>query len=309
MDARLSGPGLWSSCAGQDRSPARDGVVSFGAPDRQLLLRALRLLVGTPRFIVYDLPRGRAPQPRTGSPISLRASREWQRFLRQRRHYDDGELALIVALRRLAPQERRLTVDWGSKHANTLLLVEPRDPRCDLTDPTSVWRLWYDVGPSSLPTHGSTPAHLPPDDVLLSLPMMACLRRSYGLWIPFDEGEAEAVVLDLTANDSTLWAALLQCLRERFPLEAFVQALAPLRAREPELFQGHPLGRACMPFRTRLGLPVPYDPRLVLQAARLLVNRGHAWAFEQRPDGRAFCGPNRRIPEEMDDEAVARLVW
>lgn len=277
------------------------------APDRSALVEALRRLAGTPRLVLYDLPRDRAPRPAVGSPLYLRTSEEWNHFLAERRRFDDGKLTLIVALRPLAPVERRLAVDWGSRHANMFLLVEPHDPRCDLTDPAT-WRWRFDKGihvnPPEPPAARATRETVPQSGSWLTR-----LRRSYGLWTRWRDTTAEAVPLDLTPDDVTLWDALWRRLRECFPPEAFQTALARLRAHEPELFSGRPLRAACMPFRTRLGLPVPYEPRLVVDAARSLINSGQVWAFEQQPDGRSFCGPTRRIPAEMDEEAVARLVW
>jgi hypothetical protein len=264
---------------------------------------ALHLLAGTSRLILYDLPRERAPQPRADSLVYLHTSHAWQRFLSRRRRYDDGDLTLIVALRRLAPDERRLVVDWGTTYANMLLLIEPHDLVCDLTDPAGGWRRWAEVEATRVPLLTQ------PAEVMAGSRLMRRLRRSYGLWTLWNEGTAQTEVIDLTADAVTLWDALARRLRERFPAEAFLAALARLWTQEPELFRGHPLRRACMPFRTRLGLPVPYEPRLVLEAARRLVNSGRAWAFEQRPDGRSFGGPTHPIPENLDDEALASLVW
>lgn len=271
---------------------------------RPPLLSALRLLAGTPRAVIYDLPRELAPHPAPGSPVFVLGCRRWQRFLHERRHYDDGEPTLIIALRQLDPWERRLVVDWGTAHANTFLLVEPRDPTCDLTDPADVLRSCAEpevVRPL-------TPIEV--DRSQAQSQLLKRLRQAYGLWTRWEGETPHMERLDLTAGGhTTLWDALARRLYERFPPEAFLAALLRLRAQEPELFRGRPLGRAVMPFRTRLGLPVPYAPRLVLEAARLLVNRGWAWAFAQGPEGQSFCGPSRCIPVDMDDEALASLVW
>lgn len=280
---------------------------SHRAPDRFVLVDALRRLAGTSRLVLYDVPRGRAPRPGASSPLYLCTSDDWYRFLAERRRFDDGELTLVVALRPLSSTERRLVVDWGSRHANMFLLVEPHDPRCDLTDPTA-WQWLFDRG-----VYGGPPeppeAQATRDPALRSDAWLARLRRAYGLWTRWRDTTAEAVPLDLTPDDATLWDTLWRRLQECFPPEAFQAALARLRAYEPELFSGRPLQAASMPFRTRLGLPVPYEPHLVLEAARSLINSGQAWAFEPQPDGRSFCGPTRCIPAAMDRKAVARLVW
>lgn len=265
---------------------------------------ALRLLAGTPRAVIYDLPRELAPHPAPASPVSVLGCHHWQRFLKERRRYDDGEPALIVALRPLDPRERRLVVDWGTAHANAFLLVEPRDPTCDLTDFTGAWRCWAEAEAASFPLRAF------PEAGTTAARLLQRLQRSYGLWARWDGEAVQMEDLDLTAGGAvTLWEALTRRLHERFPPEAFLAALGRLRAQEPELFRGRALGRAVMPFRTRLGLPVPYAPHLVLEAARQFVNSGQAWAFAPGPDGRSFSGPSRRIPEDLDGEALASLVW
>lgn len=283
------------------------GWPSERAPDRSALVEALRRLAGTPRLVLYDLPQGRAPRPGVHSLLYLHASDEWHHFLAERRRFDDGKLTLIVALRPLSPVERRLAVDWGSQHANMFLLVEPHDPHCDLTDPAA-WRWRFDTG-----IHAGPPEPLAArarrETAAQTVSWLLQLRRLYGVWTRWHDTTAEAVPLDLTPDNATLWDTLCRHLRESFPPEAFQTALARLRAYEPELFSGRPLRAACMPFRTRLGLPVPYEPRLVLEAARRLINDGRAWAFEQQPDGRSFAGPTRRIPDDLDDETLASLVW
>src|SRR5690348_10021726 len=120
---------------GVARAQAVGEAASSEAPERRLLLRALRELAGFAHGVFYDVPRAEAPTPLRGSPIFLRGSGPWYRYLRARRQVDRGRPAAVLALRPLAPHERVLAIDWGSTFANCFYLIEPNDPGCDLTDP------------------------------------------------------------------------------------------------------------------------------------------------------------------------------
>ncbi len=173
------------------------------------LLSALRLLAGTPRAVIYDLPPELAPHPAPGSPVFVLGCRRWQRFLHERRRYDDGEPTLIIALRPLAPWERRLVVDWGTAHANTFLLVEPRDPTCDLTGPTGASRSCVEPEVA----RPLSPAEVDRNQAQSRL--LQRLRQAYGLWTRWEGETPHMESLDLTAGgDTTLWDALARPPRE-----------------------------------------------------------------------------------------------
>jgi len=243
---------------------------------------ALRDLAGTERVLVYDVPAAERPV-RTGpaSPFVMGGG-AWWRFVRRRRVLDDGWLTILVALRCLPEDEALLAVDWGTRFANALLLVEP-NKQVDLTLANGVESSFAD----------------------------SQLRAVYGVWrfwqLRAGRREPHCESLDLAAAVS-----IVETFRERlprvFPPEAFQAALLDLNSREADLFVGKPVERVILPFLTRLGLPIPYDPAILLNATRDLINRGQAWV-EDASDGRlAYHGPERPLPDDMSDERLARMT-
>ncbi|MGH2587122.1 MAG: hypothetical protein ACRDJE_19590 [Dehalococcoidia bacterium] len=279
-------------------------------PAWQLLLRTLVELGGFERTLFYDVPRAEAPVPQAGTRVFLRGSPAWGRYLSARALADDGELTLLLSLRLLADGERRLAVDWGNSHANAFLLVEPTDPTCDLTDPENALRrsleaaartLLRDRGPDSTPALPWTK----------ETPLAATLRRVYGAWIawpePYTEASPEPIPLTTADPEGALRRRLLDEVARRYPQASFDDALAGLYERERELFGG-PVARTRLPFLTRLGLPVLYNPRRVDHALRRLVNEGRAWVFEDGPDPAFYHGPQRPVPDRMTDAEFERLL-
>jgi hypothetical protein len=63
-----------------------------------------------------------------------------------------------------------------------------------------------------------------------------------------------------------------------------------------------------MPFLTRLGLPVPYDPRHVIQGVRELVNAGLSWVQDPEDNWRLYRGPSEPLPAELSDERFSRML-
>jgi len=279
-------------------------------PAWQLILRTLVELGGFERTVFYDVPRAEAPAPQTGTRVFLCSSPSWGRYLFARAMADDGGLTLLLSLRPLGDGERRLAVDWGNSHANAFLLVEPADPACDLTDPDSALRrsleatarlILRDRGPDTMSAHPWT----------RGTPLAATLRGVYGAWIawpePYAEGSPEPVPLRTADPERTLRSRLLDEIARRYPQESFDDALAGLYERERELFGG-PVARTRIPFLTRLGLPVLYNPHRVDHALRRLVNEGRAWVFEDGPDPAFYHGPQRPVPDRMTDAEFERLL-
>ncbi len=296
------------------RDPAEAGPASTTSVDAEprdpaarFVHRAVLDLAGANRTLLYGVPRDQAPAPLAGTPIFLRGSPAWQTYLRARERLDTGDLTLLVALRPLAPTERLLAVDWGTTYANTFLLVEPRDPACDLTDPTNAVRRRLEaLARALLGRDGAAP---PTRETTLG----AALRGLYGVWVswagpPHDGGQAEEHLLTPAGSGDTLAALVRARLRECFPPAAFEDAFAHLHDREAELFNGRPIGRARTPFLTRLGLPVLYDPSDINRAARRLINAGRVWAYRHGPDGVSFHGPERPVPDTMSDAELERLI-
>lgn len=282
------------------------------SPACRLVLRALRELSGFARGVLYDVSRAAAPARLPGTPVFLRGSPAWSAYLRARAQLDTGELALLLALRPLEEEERLLVVDWGTTYANTFLLVEPRDPACDLSDPANhVRRAVESVARALL--RRRDPDEDPATPWTRATPLGAALRAAFGAWVlwpepPAARARSERVELVLSRPEETLADALLPRLRARFPQHAFEDALARLLEAEAELFAGRPVGRVRVPFLTRLGLPVLHDPRCANRALRRLVNEGRAWVFEHGPDGVFYHGPARPVPAGMTDAAFERLV-
>lgn len=279
-------------------------------PAWRLVLRALWEMAGFERGVLYDVPAGAAPRPLPGTRIFLRGSTAWRRFLDAREQVDDGALTLLLSLRPLPPAEARLVVDWGNSYANAFLLVEPHQPAADLTDPENATRRALAAVAVSL-LRDRPPDDDPHTPWTRATALGALARETFGVWsvwtAPGQSGAVERVPLTLTGQGETLHDRLLAEIAARFPQEAFDDALAGLYEQERELFGG-PVARARIPFLTRLGLPVPYDPRRVDYALRRLVNEGRAWLFEPGPDPPFYHGPTHPVPERMTDAEFERLV-
>lgn len=277
--------------------------------EERILLRAFQDLAGAARGVVYDVPRGDRPLRLPFSPVYLEGSSSWRRFLRARRALDDGHLTLLLSLRQLPEDERRLVVDWGTAHANTFLLVEPSEAGCDLTDPTS--RVSREIGELSREAASREPsqgAESHPWTARTSLGER--LRDMYGRWIwweaPLPHGRSREESLSLSGPSDTLSMQLLPRLYDRFPQESFDATLADLQATERELFGGEVVTARSV-FRTRLGLPVLHDPRAVDRAVRHLVNLGGMSVTSGGPQGVVF-GPGHPVPDAIPDEEFERLL-
>jgi len=111
-------------------------------------------------------------------------------------------------------------------------------------------------------------------------------------------------------TDPSRMAEALQAEMARaFPPPAFATALRDLVTKEEELFASlSPVARVVIPFFSRLGLPIPYDPRLVTRAFRQAVNEGLTWVREPVDDGPFYRGPSRPVPESLSDEEFEALV-
>lgn len=292
------------------RGRRRSGADRHGGAARDVLLRALRDLAGTGRGVVYDAPRAERPHMRPGSPVYADGGTAWARYLRARRALDDGQLTLLLSLRPLPEDERRLAVGWGAAHANSFLLVEPLDAACDLSDPRS--SVAREVAALCEEAAASAPdaAAGARERWTARTPLGERLRGLYGRWVSWDEplpyGRTREAALPLAGPEDTLWARLAPLLHERFPQPAFDAALAELRRHERELFGGT-VASARSAFRTRLGLPVLHDRRAPDRAVRRLVNRGEMTVASGLPRRLVF-GPGRRVPDDMPDDEFERLL-
>lgn len=292
---------MWKRKRG--RSP-HDGAV------RDMLVRALRDLAGTARGVVYDVPRAERPRMRSGSPVYADGGRAWDRYLRARRALDDGRLTLLLSLRPLSEDERRLAAGWGAAHANTFLLVEPLDAACDLTDARSpLAREVFALCEGALASAPDAAVDAR-ERWTARTPLGERLRGLYGRWVCWDEplpyGRTHELPLPLAGPEDTLWDQLAPLLHERFPQRAFDAALAELRRHERELFGGT-VASARSAFRTRLGLPILHDQRAPDRAVRRLVNRGEMTVASGLPRRLVF-GPGRRVPDDMPDDEFERLL-
>ena len=295
------------------------------APEWRLVLRALAELSGFERGVLYDVPSGEAPRPLLGTRVFVRSSAAWQRYLAARATLDSVDLlnadtgdpgagdilTPILALRPLDEREARLAIDWGCSYANAFLLVEPLDPSCDLTDAASPARRSLEAAARSL-LRDRSPEDEPARPWTRETELGAAASILFGRWLCWpapDPGAApERVPLRLAHPSETLREALLaRELPARYPQAAFDEALAQLYEHERELFGGT-VARVRLPFLTRLGLPVLYEPRRVDYALRTLVNDGQAWVFEHGPDPAFYRGPQRRVPERMTDAEFEQLV-
>jgi hypothetical protein len=279
-------------------------------PVWDFVLRALAALGGSERGVFYDVPRGDAPRSLTSTRVFVQGSPAWRRFLATRVRFDDGALTLLLSLRPLADDERYLAVGWGCRFANTFLLVEPIDPACDLTDPANAVRRTLEATAREFVRE-----HRPDNEAGLAgtqhAPLDAALRGLFGHWITWPEsiGDANADVVPLRPDGpkDTLRRRLMVALEERYPQDRFDAALARLYERERELFGGT-VADARLPFLTRLGLPVVYDPRRVDHAVRRMVNAGQASLVEVGADPAFYRGPRRPLPDHMTDAEIGQLV-
>ncbi len=279
------------------------------AEEERILLRALQDLAGAARGVIYDVSRADRPLRLPLSPVYLEGSSSWRRFLRTRRALDDGHLTLLVSLRQLPEDERRLVVDWGTAHANTFLLVEPGEPGCDLSDPRS--SIAYELRDLCRQAARVEPADGGLHEPWTSrTPLGARLRELYGRWVwwdkPLPRGRSREEPMRLAGPSDTLSVHLLPLLYERFPQQSFDIALAELQSTERELFGGE-VATARSVFRTRLGLPVLHDARAADRAVRQLVNLGRMSVTTGGSDALVF-GPGHPVPEDMPDEEFERLL-
>ena len=267
-----------------------------------LLLAAVRALAGVPHGVVYDLPLAHRPRPIYGS-IFVRGDEHWRRYLDAREEVDRGEPTVLVSLRVLDDEERHLVVDWGTTYANTFLLIEPADWRCDLTDPTNPFTRGLDEAIAATSAGGANGS---------GAPLLDYLRGVFGSWRCWTASAVTtrgiALHLDSDAGDEvTIWGVLRAELAERFPQAAFDRSLARLYASDRELFVG-PVTRARSVFRTRLGLPVLYEAERVDRAVRRMVNQGAIGVAAPTLPGQPRFGWGRPVPDGVSDEEFARFV-
>jgi hypothetical protein len=260
---------------------------------RAELSAALQRLAGTDRVVVYDLNAGEAPERAAYTSPFVRGPAIWWRYIERRRSLDDGrDLNILVSMRGLRLEERLMAVNWGCAFANSFLVIEPADPWLDLTSPEGIAEFEGKAGTKD------------PDKLA---------RAAYAEWIYWvrdEKGELEsrAATLDMSDKDATLWQALAERLQATFPAQAFLSSLTLLTLREAELFTGgREVARAIVPFLTRLGLPVLYDARHVIQGVRQLVNAGLAWVQDPE-DERIYRGPSEPLPEDVPDERLALMI-
>lgn len=312
------GPDRWPPpCPGTRRpvpAPAAPApalpATARGRPEWRLILRALWELCGFDRGVFYDVPAAAAPARLPGSPVLLNGSPAWNTYLQAREALDTGDLTLLLAMRPLPPAERLLATDWGTTYANALLLIEPREPAFDLTDPENEQRRALEAAARVVLARRG-PEDQPDMPWTRDTAVGARLRRAYGVWWCWSNGRREApdaVGLSCTGADDTLTGAVAGELRRRFPVESFVSTLAKLTATEPELFSGRAVGRARLPFLTRLGLPVLHESALPVRAVRRLVNEGHVWVYERGPDAVSYHGPARPLPGTMPEAELEHLI-
>ena len=260
---------------------------------REDFVSALTKLAGTPRLLIYDVAEADAPERSSPSTPFVRGPQSWWRFIERRRALDNAQgLNLLVSLRGLSYDERLLVINWGTSFANSFLMIEPSDPWLDLTTPEGIQEFADKTGAKDA---------------------TELVRAAYAEWIYWvhdDDGRLERrdAELDLTEN-STLWDAVWERLPSTFPASAFLSSLTMLTLRESELFTGgRQVGRAVIPFLTRLGLPVVYDGRIVVQGVRELVNAGLTRVFDPQDRGRVYKGPIDPIPAHYSDERVALMM-
>jgi hypothetical protein len=255
---------------------------------------ALRRIAGTERLLVYDVSEAEAPsRPNAAAPF-VRGGPAWWAFVERRRALDNGDdLNLLISLRGLSTEERLLAVNWGCAFANSFLVIEPSDPWLDLTTAAGI-------------SDFATRRQVSQADALV--------RRAYAewnYWVRDEAGELEsrAATLALSDSEATLWGTLWQRLPLTFAPADYLSSLTLLTLREAELFTGgREVARAVMPFLTRLGLPILYDARHVMQGVRQLVNAGLAWVQDPEDEYTVYRGPHTPLPAEVTDERLALML-
>lgn len=260
---------------------------------RDELLTALAALAGSPRTLIYDLTEEEAPSRSNPSTPFVRGSDAWWRFVEHRRALDDGEgLNLLISLRGLRSEERLLAVNWGTAFANSFLLIEPADPWLDLSTNEGLRDYVSRTGSRSAPE------------------LLRCAYAEWNYWTRDESGELESHGTTLALEpDKTFWRVISERLPQTFPAAAFLSSLTLLNLRESELFTGgKPVAQSVMPFLTRLGLPIVYDPRHVLHSARQLVNAGLAGAQDPDDGWRTYRGPSQPLPADIGDERFGRMI-
>lgn len=270
-------------------------------------MRGLQDLAGSARGVVYDVPAAEHPRRLRPSSPSVQGSPAWDRFIRTRRQVDDGALTIVISLRALQGPERRLAVDWGARYANSFVLVEPRDATCDLGDRANPWteRLTAAIERTAEPGPDEQPGWSRQTE------LGHVLRETYGTWVywpsPAMDAEPEEQPLDLARQGGTLALQLLRAIPDRFPQDAFDRSMAFLLSWERELFSG-PVPRARSVFRTRLGMPILYDPYCADRALRRLVNLGRLPLRGPTTVPRLSYGFGSPVPQDLTDEEFERLV-
>lgn len=254
---------------------------------------ALRRLAGTPRTLVYDVSEPDAPTREQPQTPFVSGAEAWWAFVERRRALDDGQdLTLLVSMRGLTLDERLLVVNWGTAFANAFLVIEPSDPWLDLTTQTGIEAFAASCGATDADT---------------------LVRRAYAEWIYWirdENGDLESRRATLSlAQEATLFSTLWERLPQTFPAAAFLSSLTLLQLKEAELFVGgREVARAIIPFLTRLGLPIVWDPRHVITGVRQLVDAGLAWVQDPQDNWRLYRGPSEPIPPEISDERVALML-
>jgi hypothetical protein len=282
------------------RSPQPPRANIAGAAAESAAWRVLResfeAVAGFARILLYDLSPEDAPGRVSRTGIALHGSNGWRAYLGRRRQLDDGDLSLVLSLRRLERSERLLAVDWGTAHANAFLLMEPLETQVDLSsgvDPVS--RVLHDAA-----ARGDRQR------------VEGLLREIYGSWVywpgaPATEDGCERMDIPVREPSGTLFEGLLRALRRVFPPSAFQERLGELMRFESELFAGRSIERARSPFLTRLGLPAVYEPSLVTGALRRMVNEGRIAAYVAGGRG-SFQGPEEPVPDEIPNELFERML-
>ncbi len=261
--------------------------------NREEVAAALGRLAGTQRALIYDVSESDAPSREQPQTPFVSGSDAWWAFVDRRRALDDGQdLTLLISMRGLGLDERLLVVNWGTAFANAFLVIEPADPWLDLTTQAGIDQFAAAAGTDD------------PD---------ALVRGAYAEWIYWvrdekSELESRRATMPLETG-ATLFEALWRRLPQTFPAEAFLSSLTLLQLKEAELFTGgREVARAIVPFLTRLGLPIIWDPRHVIQGVRQLVDAGLAWVEDPEDNGRRYRGPSEPIPSDVSDERVALML-
>ncbi|HKS90756.1 MAG TPA: hypothetical protein VJQ83_02415 [Tepidiformaceae bacterium] len=275
--------------------------------ERSLLMRALQDLAGSARGVIYDVPAGQKPhRTRPGAP-SVAGSPAWDQYIRTRRQVDDGGLTLVISLRTLDDDERRLAVDWGARYANSFVLIEPRDVLCDLADVDNSAAIRVADAVARTPD----PGPVAESGWSRGTPLGRLLRELYGRWVYWPSPAADAVpeeeLLDLGGHGDTLALQLLRAIPRRFPQDAFDRSMTFLLFWERELFGG-PVPRVRSVFRTRLGMPILHDPYCADRALRRLVNAGRLPLVGPTEVPRLSYGFGSPVPSELTDEEFEQLV-